>query len=89
MLVYLVHLLDFEWQEYDHTLLNELQLPEFFYTCSVSKLNDCPFFSWSETFVVKPSPWLSLSYENDFIIQTVLFFLFLPTPYPFHKTLLG
>ena len=37
MLVYLVHLLDFEWQEYDHTLLNELELPEFLYHSSVSK----------------------------------------------------
>lgn len=34
---YLTHLLDFEWQDYDYSLLCELHLPEFFIESAISK----------------------------------------------------
>lgn len=33
----LVHLLDLEWQDYDHALLAELQLPEFLLHSAISE----------------------------------------------------
>ena len=39
ILLYLLHLLDFTWQDYDHTLLNELNLPELYLTSAISTLS--------------------------------------------------
>ena len=35
---YLLHLLDCQWQDYDFTLISDLQLPEFLIRSAVSKL---------------------------------------------------
>ena len=37
VLLYTTHLLDFEWQDYDNSLLAELQLPEFYFENAISK----------------------------------------------------
>ena len=37
ILIYFLHLLDFEWQDYDHALLKELDLPEFLFSNALSK----------------------------------------------------
>ncbi len=39
-LLYILHLLGFDWQAYDHALLNELQLPEFFVSNAIRKYID-------------------------------------------------
>ncbi|XP_064406559.1 zinc finger ZZ-type and EF-hand domain-containing protein 1-like isoform X2 [Halichondria panicea] len=35
VLLFVCHLLDFDWQDYDHALLSELQLPEFLFSNAV------------------------------------------------------
>jgi len=35
--IYLTHLLDVQWQDYDNSLLSELQLPEFLLHSAISK----------------------------------------------------
>lgn len=40
--LYLVHLLDCEWQGYDYTLLSELQLPDFLFQSAISEHSHPP-----------------------------------------------
>lgn len=37
VLLYLLHLLDFNWQDYDHTLLKEMNLPELYLNSAISE----------------------------------------------------
>ena len=41
VLVYLLHLLDFDWQDYDHALLNELNLTELYVSNAISESALC------------------------------------------------
>ena len=43
---YLLHLLDCQWQDYDFTLISDLQLPEFLIHTAVSKFNAVSIFHY-------------------------------------------